>query len=185
MRARAAVAVVAGLLMTACSGSSEPGFTRDDGEAIRQIAQDYAAAFNAHDVEGIVAGFSGTAVFMPPNSSTVRGRESIGGYYETLFSEGESEIELETTEVGGEGTLGFTSGTYLTVTQIPVAAEDTDEGEEEEDEGGTEPEMMEVRDRGKYIVVVRKLAGMWLIDQLIWSSDLPLPAPPPPAESEQ
>lgn len=187
MCARAAVAVVAGLLMTACSGSSEPGFTRDDGEAVRQIAEDYVAAFNAHDVEGVVALFSGTAVFMPPNSSTVRGRESIGGFYETLFSEGESEIEVEITEVGGEGALGFASGTYLTVTQIPVAADDADEGEEEEEEEEveTEPEMMEVRNRGTYISVVRKLAGAWLIDQFIWNSDLPLPEPPPPAESEQ
>ena len=189
MCARAAVAVVAGLLMTGCFGSSEPGFTRDDGDAIRQINQDYATAFNAYDVEAIVGLFSGDAVFMPPNSSTVRGSESIGGFYNTLFSEGESEIELEVSEVGGEGTLAFASGTYVLATRTPVAneGEDADEGEDEDAEGEDgdegEVEMQESRDRGKHLLVLRKLAGAWRIERLIWNSDLPVAAPPP-AETE-
>ncbi|HJO38528.1 MAG: hypothetical protein QGG24_03505 [Vicinamibacterales bacterium] len=174
--------LVASMMVASCSGgSSGPEFSRVDGEAIRVMVDDYAAAYNAKDVEAIQVMFSGNISLMPPNSSTVRGPESAGGYYSNLFATGESEVELETADLAGEGALAFAQGTFRTVTLTPAPADgDDDEGESEddggpdEDEGEAEVEMVESRDRGKWLISVRKLGGVWRIENLIWSSDLPV-----------
>ena len=113
------------LALSSCGGPTGPEFTRADGEAFRQIGEQWSTAFNAGDVESLVSMFAGTGALMPPNSSTVRGHESITGYYTQLFNEGERNLEVEISEVGGEGNLGFVSGTFLNVTQIPVPVDES------------------------------------------------------------
>ncbi len=179
MLGRLLVIVAAGMLAVSCStGPGGPLFERADGEAIQQLLADYAAAYNTQDVDALQAMFAGTVTLMPPNSSTVRGSESAAGFFRTLFADAKPEIELEATERGGAGALAFAQGSYLTITQVPVSTEgDGEDGEDDEDgdENGEEAEveMTESRDRGKWLLVARKLGGQWRIEHLIWSSDLP------------
>ena len=164
--------------LSSCGGPTGPEFTRADGEAFRQIGEQWSTAFNAGDVESLVSMFAGTGALMPPNSSTVRGHESITGYYTQLFNEGERNLEVEISEVGGEGDLGFVSGTFLNVSQIPVQVDDDEVEEDAVDEEGAEaaePEMQENRSRGKLVIILRKLGGNWKFESFIWNSDLPLP----------
>jgi len=166
------------LVLSSCGGPTGPEFTRADGEAFRKIGGQWSTAFNAGDVESLVSMFAGTGALMPPNSSTVRGHESITGYYTQLFNEGERNLEVEISEVGGEGDLGFVSGTFLNVSQIPVQVDDDEVEEESLDEEGAEaaePEMQENRSRGKLVIILRKLGGNWKFESFIWNSDLPLP----------
>jgi|TARA_B100001971_G_scaffold204194_1_gene220083 hypothetical protein len=166
------------LVLSSCGGPSGPEFTRADGEAFRQIGEQWSTAFNAGDVESLVSMFAGTGAIMPPNSSTVRGHESITGYYTQMFNEGERNLEVEISEVGGEGNLGFVSGTFLNVTQIPVPVDDDEAEEDAVDEEGAEaaePEMQENRNRGKFVIILRRLARVWKFESFIWNSDLPLP----------
>ena len=166
------------LALSSCGGPSGPEFTRADGEAFRQIGEQWSTAFNAGDVESLVSMFAGTGAIMPPNSSTVRGHESITGYYTQMFNEGERNLEVEISEVGGEGNLGFVSGTFLNVTQIPVPVDDDEAEEDAVDEEGAEaaePEMQENRNRGKFVIILRRLARVWKFESFIWNSDLPLP----------
>jgi hypothetical protein len=166
------------LALSSCGGPSGPEFTRADGEAFRQIGEQWSTAFNAGDVESLVSMFAGTGAIMPPNSSTVRGHESITGYYTQMFNEGERNLEVEISEVGGEGNLGFVSGTFLNVTQIPVPVDDDEAEEDAVDEEGAEaaePEMQENRNRGKFVIILRRLARVWKFENFIWNSDLPLP----------
>ena len=166
------------LILSSCGGPTGPEFTRADGEAFRQIGEQWSTAFNAGDVEALASMFGGTGALMPPNSSTVRGHESITGYYTQLFNEGERNLEVEISEVGGEGDLGFVSGTFLNVSQIPVQVDDDEVEEDAVDEEGAEaaePEMQENRSRGKLVIILRKLGGNWKFESFIWNSDLPLP----------
>jgi hypothetical protein len=166
------------LVLSSCGGPTGPEFTRADGEAFRKIGGQWSTAFNAGDVESLVSMFAGTGALMPPNSSTVRGHESITGYYTQLFNEGERNLEVEISEVGGEGDLGFVSGTFLNVSQIPVQVDDDEVEEDAVDEEGAEaaePEMQENRSRGKLVIILRKLGGNWKFESFIWNSDLPLP----------
>ena len=164
--------------LSSCGGPTGPEFTRADGEAFRQIGEQWSTAFNAGDVEALASMFGGTGALMPPNSSTVRGQESITGYYTQMFNEGERNLEVEISEVGGEGDLGFVSGTFLNVSQIPVQVDDD---EDEEGAEAAEPEMQENRSRGKFVIILRRLAGVWKFESFILNSDLPLPVASLPA----
>lgn len=176
MVGRVLVIVAAGMVAVSCSsGPSGPQFGVADGEAIQQLVADYAAAYNIQDVDALEAMFAGNVTLMPPNSSTVRGPESAAGFFSALFADVQPELELEVNERGGAGGLAFAQGTFRTITQVPVAIEG--DGEDGEDDGENadeaEVEMTESRDRGKWLLIVRKLAGQWRIEHLIWSSDLP------------
>ena len=177
MVGRVLVIVAAGMVAVSCSsGPSGPQFGVADGEAIQQLVADYAAAYNIQDVDALEAMFAGNVTLMPPNSSTVRGPESAAGFFSALFADVQPELELEVNERGGAGGLAFAQGTFRTITQVPVAIEaDDGDGDENEDEDAEEAEveMTESRDRGKWLLIVRKLAGQWRIEHLIWSSDLP------------
>ena len=164
--------------LSSCGGPTGPEFTRADGEAFRQIGEQWSTAFNAGDVEALASMFGGTGALMPPNSSTVRGHESITGYFTQMFNEGERNLEVEISEVGGEGDLGFVSGTFLNVSQIPVQVDDD---EDEEGAEAAEPEMQENRSRGKFVIILRRLAGVWKFESFILNSDLPLPVASLPA----
>lgn len=183
------ILAASGLLASCSAGPGGPEFGVADGEAIRQLAADYAAAYNRQDVEALQAMFAGNITFMPPNSSTVRGPESAAGFFRALFAEVHPELESEVTELGGEGGLAFAQGSFRVITQVPVPDDDAGDSEDEsededEDAGEAEVETVESRDRGKWLIVVRKLAGAWRIEHLIWSSDLPPPAAPAPAADE-
>ena len=177
MVGRVLVIVAASMVAVSCSsGPSGPQFGVADGEAIQQLVADYAAAYNIQDVDAMQAMFAGNVTMMPPNSSTVRGPESAAGFYSALFADVQPELELEVNERGGTGALAFAQGTFRMITQVPVAIEADDgdgNADEDDDAEEAEVEMTESRDRGKWLLIVRKLAGQWRIEHLIWSSDLP------------
>jgi uncharacterized protein (TIGR02246 family) len=145
------------LLLSACGGGpAAPEFGRADGEAIRKQIADYAATWNRKDIPTLLGFFAGNAVLMPPNASTVRGHDSIQGYFEARFAAGGADLVLEPQDVSGYGTLAYTSGTYSSRTVPPDGAQAT-------------------RDRGKFLWIMRKLNGQWRHEYQIWSSDLPEP----------
>jgi len=39
-----------------------------------------------------------------------------------------------------------------------------------------------IDDHGKYVVLLKKEGGNWLVTHAIYNSDLPVPAPPAPAK---
>ena len=178
MIGRVLLTVAAGVVAVSCSsGSGGPQFGVPDGEAIQQLVADYAAAYSIQDVDALEAMFAGTISLMPPNSSTVRGTESVAGFFNALFANAQPELEMESVARGGSGGLAFAQGTYRTITQVPVATEGDGEDGEDDDENADEAEveMTESRDRGKWLLIARKLLGEWRIDHLIWNSDLPPP----------
>lgn len=154
MRTALAVAALAALTIS-CSQPTEPQFGQQDAAKIRQRTQEYAQAFNAKDVQKVLAFYSGETVFMPPNAPTVRGRDAVGDFYKGMYSEGAGDLGLESKDVGGHGTLAYESGTF-TLMRRPASGPET-------------------RDRGKYMFIWRYYPAQkaWLIDYTIWSSDLP------------
>ena len=152
MRKNISIAVLAlGVAAAACGGKRDPGFTRADGDVVRKTAADLSAAYGAKDVDAAIALFSPDAVFMPPNAPTLRGKDAIRTFFAKRFAE-KVTLQLEPQDVGGSGPIAFQSGTYvLTI------------------ERSSGP----VRDRGKYLFVLKLLNGKWLFEQTMWSSDLP------------
>jgi len=163
------VAVVAAAL-AGCGGGPAPSqeFGKEDAAQIRQLVSDFVAAYNAKDVDKLATLFSGNAVMMPPNRSTLRGVELVKGYFEgRLKEEGATDLVLDELTLDGHGPLAHVFTTYQ-LNLKPGA-------------GGEE------RYRGKVLWIVRKLGGQWRFDLQMMSSDIPPPAPPaaPPAEKKK
>ena len=136
-----------------CGGREEPRFGVSETKIIRQRTSDFAAAFNAKDVEKVLAFYSSEIVFMPPNSPILRGKDAVRKFYEDLYSEGATELRMESVDVGGHGPLAYESGTF-SLNRRPSSGAHT-------------------RDRGKYLFIWRNTNGRWLTEYTMWSSDLP------------
>ena len=159
-------AVTAAVGLTACGGSAPAEqFGRADAEQISKMVQEFAAAYNAKDVEKIATYFAGNASLMPANRSTLNGVEAIKGFYkERVTTEGATDLAIEMQSVQGHGPLAYFAGTF-SMNFKPA--------------GGPER-----HDRGKVIWIVRKLGGQWKFEYQIMSSDLPpvVPAEAAPAK---
>jgi ketosteroid isomerase-like protein len=140
-----------------CSQAGPPEFGKADVDNINKMLQEYAAAYNAKDALKVSQMFTGAAVVMPPNSSTVRGQENVRDYYVKRFNQGASGLSLEAADVGGHGSLAFISGNYRLNLAPP---------------GG------EVRrDRGKFLFILRHVRDRWMLEHLMFSSDFEAPHP--------
>ncbi len=156
--ARQVVAVAAlGLMLAACGVTQEKAFSKADNDQIRQRIQELVAAVNAKDAAKAAAFYANTATFMPPNTATVHGRDSVQLYYQTLIEAGTTDLSMEPKDIGGvvpaagQG-LAYSNGTYSMAVK-------TTSGEQ--------------RDRGKYLLVLRNTGGQWRCEYSIWNSDLP------------
>jgi len=150
-------ALVLIVVASACAGgTSEQEFSRTDADAIRKNTTDFIAAFNAKDIDKVVASYGENSVLMPPNKPILRGRDVLKSYYAEQINRGTLAMEIE--EVQGHGPLAYEFGTYsMTLT-----------------DGN--------HDRGKYLRVVRLMNGVWVTEKSIWSSDLPSRPTPPTKE---
>ncbi len=154
MRTAVILAVLALTLATgACGGPTGPEFTKADAEAIRALNQTHIAAFNAKDMDKVLASYAENSVFMPPNAPLLRGKEPLREFYTGLFGRG-AQLQMEVDEVGGHGPIAYESGTFSVEYTGPTAT----------------------RDRGKYVRILRNTGDRWRIEKMIWSSDLPKPA---------
>jgi ketosteroid isomerase-like protein len=142
------LAMSAAVCASACGGKQEAEFGIPDQQAIRAATSTLETAFNAKDVEKILAVYTENAVFMPPNKPLLRGRASLKSFYDGLMSAGSKDLKLTPADVAGHGPLAYESGSYSMM-------------------NGTVP------DRGKYLFIFRNTNGSWKIEYTSWSSDLP------------
>jgi len=150
-----------------CGGSApKDEFGRADAEQISKMVQEFAAAYNAKDVEKIGSYFAGNASLMPANRSTLTGVDAIKGFYqERVGIEGATNLAIQMLSVQGQGTLAYFAGTFSL---------------DLKPEGGPDR-----RDRGKVIWILRKLGGQWRFEYQIMSSDLPPVVPPAPEPAKK
>jgi len=168
MRLSRALVVVGVVAVAGCGGGHAPSneFGKEDADAVRRLVADFTAAYNAKDVAKLASLYSGNAVLMPPNRSTLRGVDLLKSYFEArLNEEGATGLEFDDLTLDGQGTLAYVFSTY----QLSLRPE-----------GGAEE-----RYRGKSLWIARKLANQWLFEVQMMSSDLPPALPPAPAEPEK
>jgi ketosteroid isomerase-like protein len=149
---------VAAVLLGACAAPPPPTFGRPDIDSINKQLQEFIAAYNVKDAAKVATMFTSGAMVLPPNASTVQGSASIQEYYVNRFKQGASKLSLEPNNVSGSGTLAYANGNYR-LTMAP--------------EGGPEHP-----DRGKFLFVFRNSNGVWLLEDLMFSSDFAPTAPP-------
>ena len=167
MRARflGVLTLAAAIGLSACSATpAAKEFGKADQDAIKKLVQDFAAAYNAKDLEKVGSFFGGNAAIMPANRSTMRGVELVKTYYDERFKNGATNLQIEPQDVSGHGSLGFFTGVF-SFDMIPA-------------DGGVPS-----RDRGKVLWIVHNYSGQWKFDYQMMSSDLPPQVPAPAVEA--
>jgi uncharacterized protein (TIGR02246 family) len=149
------VAVLAAVFIVAV-----PGTTRADGKPehmrIRELNAQWIEAIKAKDVQACTALYADDGRIMPQNAPAAQGAEAIAEVWKGFFQLKEFSLTFEPTRisVAQAGDVAYDIGTYS-------LAFDSEQGP--------------VRDRGKYVVVWRKVRGDWKVVADIFNSDGPIP----------
>jgi ketosteroid isomerase-like protein len=153
------LAIGVALAWSACGPATD---TTASGEgALKAAVRAYPDAYNAGDVETIVALFAEDGALMAPNEPAANGHAAIRASV-TAQTTGAKAAGVKlvagasTTHVAGD--MGWESGSYSVT-----------------DASGTV-------DSGNYLIVAHKSNGKWLYDRVTYNSDRPLPAASPAAE---
>jgi uncharacterized protein (TIGR02246 family) len=160
------LAVGAVIAMSACApAASPPVDTAADEAALKAVTAAWLEAYNAGDVEKIVALYEEDAVLMPPHAPVAHGRAAIRAFL-SADTAGATAAGIKlvpgTSTAGVAGDTGWESGTF-TVTNASGATVDS----------------------GSYLSVSRKSNGKWLYYRDTYNSDRPLPAPAPAAPEKK
>lgn len=129
-------------------GCAKPA-SRQPSAELEARGEAWEEAFDARDVEKIVALYASDARVLPPNAPMGQGPEAIRSVFSEMIDSG-LEGELDSVEAEAAGDLGYRVGTY-----------------ELRAPGGT------VVDRGKFIETWELADGEWKIANDIWNSDMP------------
>jgi len=152
------------LALSACAPAAPPAVdTAGEEAAVKAATRTWLEAYNAGDVEKIVALYTEDAVLMPPHAATANGHAAIRAFL-TADTAGAKAAGIKlvpgASTAGVAGDTAWESGTY-TVTNA----------------AGT------TVDSVSYLSVSHKSKGKWLYYRDTYNSDRPLP--PAPSASEK
>jgi uncharacterized protein (TIGR02246 family) len=159
MRMKAVVACALGLAMMGAPASTQmqPGKTLPE---LTKLAKEFEAAFNAKDAAKVAGLYAEDAIVMPANEPAVRGRANIETQMKKVFDEGVvSNLSLTPTE---SALIGSDHAYEIGTSSVDVRT----------------PDGQTMKDRGKYLILLRKTGDRWLVTHDIWNSDS-MPGPPP------
>ena len=126
--------------------------------AIRAAEQEYMAAFNAHDVNRLLAVHSPDAVVMVSNTPLASGTSALNTAFAEFFREGSPRLSFTPTRIDiVSPTVATEYGTYTNTFNTPQGM---------------------VTDRGNYTTVWHKINGQWRI-----AIDAPVTAMPMPGST--
>ena len=141
----ALVLAIGGLQFAAADPASEVA-------AIHAVDDTWVKAFNARDVDTMVAQYDEHAVLLPPGAPAAHGQAAIRTFFADMMPAATKdglEFTLGAKPAGGvRGDIGWSSGSYVL-----------------RDTTG------HVIDTGKYLSVSRKKDGKWLYVRDTWNSD--------------
>jgi uncharacterized protein (TIGR02246 family) len=148
------------LALNACAPAAPPAVdTAGDEAALKAATRTWLEAYNAGDVEKIVALYTEDAMLMPPHAPVANGHAAIRAFL-TADTAGAKAAGVKlvpgASTAGVAGDTGWESGSY-TITNVSGATLDS----------------------GSYLSVSRKSNGKWLYYRDTYNSDRPLPAPAP------
>ena len=153
------------LAISACAPATPPAVDPANDEAALKVAtRTWLEAYNAGDVEKIVALYAEDAVLMPPHAPVANGHAAIRAFL-TADTAGAKAAGIKLvpgpSTAGVAGDTGWESGSY-TVRDAAGATVDS----------------------GSYLSVSHKSNGKWLYYRDTYNSDRPLPGTVPPAEKK-
>lgn len=150
---RPAVVVTTALALIACT--SERGDDTASVQAITERAGIWPEAAEAGDTERMISLYATDAVFLPPGSPPVEGRERIADLFRQQFGRFQVDVEFETDGIVVERDLAYRRGCY----RADLV------GRENRDTVVARDEFLEIWRRGE--------DGIWRITRDMWNSTRP------------
>ena len=125
---------------------------KSDGirKAILAAEKVFVTAYNRHDAPALAALYTRDGEIMPPNSGVVKGARKLQALFKSFWDAGDTVMRLDTVEAKGFGDTAYEVGKYTL---------SGDSGK--------------VNDRGKYIVIWRKVGGQWKLYRDIFNTNMP------------
>jgi uncharacterized protein (TIGR02246 family) len=161
-----ALAIGTVIALSACAPAAPPPVdTAAEEAALKATTAAWLAAYNAGDVEKIVAMYAEDAVLMPPHAGVANGHAGIRAFLTTDTAAAKAagvKIVPGAATAGIAGDTGWESGSYTIVDASGATV-----------------------DSGSYLSVSRKSSGKWLLVRDTYNSDRPLPAPAPAAAEKK
>ena len=142
---------LASLSLLVALGACYPAGSQESSE-LAATSGAWTEAFNAGDLDALMAMYTEDARLLPPNAGMVQGRDAVREGFSELIASG-IKLELETVEALVAADIGYKVGTYT------MFAPD----------GST-------IDQGKFIEGWRQVGGEWMIANDIYNSDMPAPS---------
>jgi uncharacterized protein (TIGR02246 family) len=148
------------IALSACAPPPPPPVDAAAEEAaLKAITASWLNAYNAGDVEKIVAMYAEDAVLMPPHAAVATGHAAIRAFLTTDTAGAKAarvKLVPGAATAGVAGDTGWESGSF-TIADASGATVDS----------------------GSYLSVARKSNGKWLYIRDTYNSDRPLPSPAP------
>jgi uncharacterized protein (TIGR02246 family) len=122
----------------------------DPRAGIEAANAEFAAAYSRGDALAVAAMYTERGQLFPPNENIVEGRAAIEKYWKAAMDSAIKTIELKTTEVEGLGESAAEVGSYTLYGKDGAAI-----------------------DRGKYLVLWKRVNGAWKLHRDCWNSNQP------------
>ena len=153
------------IALSACApAASPPVDTAAEETALKAVTAAWLQAYNAGDVEKIVAMYTEDAALMPPHAAVVTGHAAIRAFLTTDTAGAKAagvKLVPGAATAGVAGDTGWESGSYTIVDATGATV-----------------------DSGSYLSVSRKSNGKWLYIRDTYNSDRPLPPAPAAADKK-
>jgi uncharacterized protein (TIGR02246 family) len=148
------VLVAAALTVLLSSLAMPVAAQSQDERDIRSLVQQWVKLVAAKDADAVAELYTPDGAIMPPNAPLAAGQKAIAATWRSMMQAPGFQLTFVPTriEVSKGGDMAMDRGTYRLVTQATTGA---------------------VEDRGKYVVVWRKVGGRWKVAADIFNSDLP------------
>jgi uncharacterized protein (TIGR02246 family) len=123
----------------------------DSRQAIETANAEFGAAVGRGDARAVAVMYTEGGQLYPPNEKVVAGRAAIEEFWKGSINAGVKRVELKTAEVEGLGNSAVEAGTYTLYGN----------------DGTT-------LDRGKYLVLWKRVEGAWKLHRDCWNSNEPV-----------
>ena len=151
---RKAVVLSLVALVLALGGGASQALAGDNAAGLRAADDAWMKAYNAGELDNVVALYDGNAVIYPPGIAPVRGRDALKEFFTgdmAGFAKTGLTIMISgTTDNGVSGDMGWSSGSWAV-----------------KDKAGA------IVDTGWFFSVSKKVKGKWLYVRDTWNSNKP------------
>ena len=152
MKIRAAAVVACAFVVGLAAAPSVIAQSGSVKAAVDAANKKFGAAIAAGNAAAVAALYTEDAMALPPNGEALRGRAAIEKAFQGMIASGVKQITLTAQEVEGHGDTATEVGAFSV-----------------KDGAGKE------LDRGKYVVVWKRVKGDWKLHRDIWNSNMPMP----------